>query len=136
MGIFGGEHAPPKPPKPPTEQEKKIECYRKVMENLQSQSTLNALLRTGNALSNVPESVRKALENASLSEDIGSEEELPTSGTYIIHYERVRLPDGSIRIFTLHVRLEFIRETVTTSTSGNVKTTKITRYYRIIMEWK
>lgn len=132
-GIFGGEHAPPKPP---TEQEKEIERYHRVMENLQSQSTLNALLRTGNALGNVPAAVRKALENAGLSEDVGSEEELPTSGTYIIHQERIRLPDGSIRILSLHVRLEFIRETVTTSTSGNVKTTKTTRYYRITMEWK
>ena len=123
------------PARPPTKQEKQIERHRSVMENLHSQSKLNSLLRKGNALNDVPASVRRALAKAGSSEEISSEEELPT-GTYTIHHEEVRLPNGSIRNLSLHVRLEFVRETVTTSSSGKVKITKITRYYRLVMEWK
>lgn len=132
LGVFGGEHAPPRPP---TKQEKQIEHTRSVMESLHSQSKLNSLLRTGSALNDVPPSVRRALANAGSSEELSSEEEVLT-GTYIIHHEKVRFPNGSIRILSLHVRVEFIRETVTTSSHGNTKITKTTRYYRLIMEWK
>ena len=127
-GIFGGEHAPPRPP---TKQEKQIERTRNIMENLHSESMISSLLHTGNALNDVPASVRRALANDGLSEEINSEEELPT-GTYIIHHEEVRLPNGLICRMSLHVHVEFIRETVTTSKHGNVTTTKTTRYYRII----
>ena len=132
-GIFGFKHATPRPL---TKQEKKIERHRSVMENLHSQSKLNSLLGTGNALNDVPAPVRRALARASSSEELRSEEELPTTGTYIIHREEVCLPSGSIRLWSLHVRLEFIRETVETSRRGNVEITTTIRYYRLIMEWK
>ena len=132
-GIFGGEHAAPRPP---TKQDKQIERHHRVMENLLSQSKLNSLLHEGNALNDVPASVRRALAGAGSSEEISSEEELPPTGTYIVHREKVRLPNGSIRNLSLHVRLEFVRETVTTSSSGRVKITKTIRYYRLVMEWK
>jgi len=131
-GVFGFEHATPRQP---TKQEKQIERYRNVMENLHSQSNLNNLLRTGNAMNDVPAPVRRALAEAGSSEEISSDVELLT-GTYIVHNEKVRLPNGSICIWSLHVRLEFIRETVETSTRGNVKTTTTIRYYRLIVEWK
>ena len=127
-GIFGGEHPPPKPP---TKAEIQNERTRKAMEELHSDKKLRSLMKTGNALASLPPSVRRAFANAGSTKDISSEEELPT-GTYVIHREDVRLPNGSVRNLSLHSRLEFVRETVTRSG----KVTKITRYYRMVMEWK
>ena len=119
------------PPRPPTRAEIEKERTRAAMEELHSEKKIRTLLKTGNALDNVPPAVRKALANCTSKQDVSSNEELPT-GTYIIHREKIKLPGGSVRCLSLHTRLEFSHQTVTGS--GRVKI--ITNYYRLIYEWK
>ena len=118
------------PSRPPTKAQVQQDRTRAAMEELHSDKKIRSLLRTGNALQNVPPAVRNALANCT-SEKASSQEDLPT-GTYVIHREKVKLPNGSVRCLSLHTRLEFSHQTVTGS--GRVKI--ITRYYNLIYEWK
>lgn len=117
--------------RPPTREQIQEERTREAMQELHSEKKIRTLLRTGNALGDVPPSVRKALANCTSGQSISSTEKLPT-GTYVIHHEKIALPNGAVRCLSLHTRVEFSHETVTKS--GRVTT--ITRHYRVIYEWK
>lgn len=119
------------PSRPPTKAQVQEEHTRAHMQDLHSDKKIRTLLQTGNALKDVPPAVRKALTNCTSQSEISSSEDLPT-GTYLIHREKITLPSGAVRCMSLHTRLEFSHETV--SGSGRVKI--ITRYYRLIYEWK
>lgn len=115
----------------PTKAEIEQEHTQAVMEELQSDKKIQTLLRTGNALDTVPPAFRKALENTTSKRDASSTETLPTE-SYVIHREKIKLPNGSVRCLSLNTRMEFSHQTVTKSG----KVTIITKYYRVICEWR
>ena len=95
------------------------------------------LLKAGNALRNIPERTRAALQSESFSASQstgGAPPEVPTEN-YLLHRQDIRLPNGKTVSVSLRVRLEFSHQTTRTTQSGRTIITTITKYYKRIFEW-
>jgi hypothetical protein len=92
-----------------------------------------ALSKNGNLLNQLPNEVRERIGSTG-SEKVSSNSKL-SEGTYVIHREDLRLPNGSVIPVKLSVKIEFSHETRTTTKSGNTTITNITRYYTKTYIW-
>lgn len=115
------------------------EQTQKQVNDFCSMKNAQTLLKTGNALGMLPEQVRKSLlseTSVTTTTTSGSHSETVPTGSYLVHREELRLPNGKSMSVSLHVRTEFSHETTRTYQSGKTIITEITRHYKRIMEWK
>lgn len=128
-----------------TAQQSYMEKYDRIVKE-KSEKQLNEfctpqnaqrLLKNGNAVGGLSQSVKKALlsESTAVSSSSGSQSETMPTGTYLVHRETIRLFNGANISVSLHVRIEFSHETKRVYQSGNTTVTEITRHYKRIFEW-
>ena len=109
------------------EQEKK--CCEEDLKSFCTLEKAQELLKTGNALQNVPQNIRSMLQSESSSTATTN---LDTSGeSHVVHRQLIPLRNGKTATATLRVRLEFSHQTET----GTPRRRIITRYYNRIFEW-
>jgi hypothetical protein len=112
------------------------EVSKSYIKDYMSQANVTRLAKYGNNLANLPMAFRRALNESGSKSGVtfANPNDYP-KGTYVIHRERLKLPNGNYVNLQLSSRLRYDGSSTRTYMSGKTKVIETTHKFTIIYTW-